>query len=184
MLPAHAGTLPWFARIEASLAHGDRCEIEETAIELMETVAAVVSGHVRARCRLSAADEKRISAALRVVEQNFAEPILLDQLAATACMSKYHFLRTFRSVVGVTPHRYLLGLRLRNAALRLVKSSTPISAIAFDTGFGDICRRSMPAFAGNSASAHLGTARTRALMAANASRDFPRRFRLGLRRSG
>jgi hypothetical protein len=34
MLPAHAGTLPWFAHIEASLAYGDRCEIEETASNL------------------------------------------------------------------------------------------------------------------------------------------------------
>ncbi len=37
-------------------------------------------------------------------------------------MSPYHFLRTFRQVVGLAPHQYLLRNRLHRAALRLKRS--------------------------------------------------------------
>lgn len=53
-------------------------------------------------------------------------------------MSKYHFLRTFRRVVGMTPYRFVLGVRMRRAAVMLATSAAPVSAIAFETGFGDL----------------------------------------------
>ena len=53
-------------------------------------------------------------------------------------MSKYHFLRIFRRIVGITPYQYLLSVRLRQAAMRLATSSAPVSTIAFETGFGDL----------------------------------------------
>ena len=53
-------------------------------------------------------------------------------------MSKYHFLRSFRHVVGATPYQYLLGLRLRRAAVALTTTARSVSAIALDAGFGDI----------------------------------------------
>ena len=53
-------------------------------------------------------------------------------------MSPYHFLRTFREVVGVTPYQYVLRTRLHRAAVRLRRSSAPISTIAFDAGFNDL----------------------------------------------
>ena len=59
-------------------------------------------------------------------------------LAREAGMSPYHFLRTFRQVAGVTPHQYVLRTRLNRAAVRLRTCGEPISAIAFDAGFGDL----------------------------------------------
>ena len=41
----------------------------------------------------------------------------LTDLAAVAIMSKYHFLRTFRRIVGVTPYEHLLGSRAAQTAL-------------------------------------------------------------------
>jgi transcriptional regulator GlxA family with amidase domain len=86
----------------------------------------------------SAADSRRISRVLRHIETHSAEPLGLAGLATVACMSKYHFLRSFRRITGVTPHQYLLGLRLHRAAERLCSSSDPVSAIAWDAGFGDL----------------------------------------------
>ena len=56
-------------------------------------------------------------------------------------MSKYHFLLTFRRIVGLTPHQFLVDLRMRRAATVLCTAQTPISAIAFDAGFGDLSTR-------------------------------------------
>ena len=53
-------------------------------------------------------------------------------------MSPYHFLRTFRQVVGLTPHQFLLRTRLQRAAVRLRASDEPVSAIAFEAGFNDL----------------------------------------------
>jgi len=104
----------------------------------MELVVAASSGSVPVPQRISAGDERRISATLHLLEREFSEAIDLDHLAEVTIMSKYHFLRTFRRIVGMTPYQYLLGLRLRHAAVRLATSSKPISAIAFEMGFGDL----------------------------------------------
>jgi AraC family transcriptional regulator len=53
-------------------------------------------------------------------------------------MSAFHFLRVFSSVVGVTPHQYLLRARLRRAARLLAGSDRPVTDVAYDVGFGDL----------------------------------------------
>jgi AraC-like DNA-binding protein len=116
----------------------DHMAAEELALGMAETVVDAVAGGNARSTAPSAADSRRISRALRHIEQHAAEPLDLAGLAAVACMSKYHFLRSFRRITGVTPHQYLLGLRLRRAAARLCSSSEPVSAIAFDEGFGDL----------------------------------------------
>jgi AraC-like DNA-binding protein len=83
-------------------------------------------------------DEGRISEALRRIEAHAEEPLALADLAREAGMSPFHFLRTFRQVAGMTPHQYVLRARLSRAAVRLRTSHEPISAMAFDAGFGDL----------------------------------------------
>jgi transcriptional regulator GlxA family with amidase domain len=112
--------------------------VEELVIDMAETVVGAVAGGDARSATLSAADSRRISRVLRHIEAHATEAIDLTGLAAVACMSKYHFLRCFRRSTGVTPHQYLLGLRLRRAAQRLCSSQDPVSRIAFETGFGDL----------------------------------------------
>jgi AraC family transcriptional regulator len=116
----------------------EKLAAEELAIGLAERAVAITSGHRAHHASPSARDEKRISAALRHIEDHADEPLDLDTLAHVAAMSKYHFLRNFRGLTGVTPYRYLLGLRLRRAALALTTTTRPVAAIALDAGFGDI----------------------------------------------
>jgi AraC family transcriptional regulator len=101
-------------------------------------VLASMSGSSGSRRAPSADDQRRIANALRYIEEHAEEPLDLAGLAGVACMSKYHFLRTFRRTVGVTPYKFLLGVRLRRAAVRLRTTSAPIAAVAFDAGFGDL----------------------------------------------
>jgi AraC family transcriptional regulator len=55
-----------------------------------------------------------------------------------AAMSPYHFLRTFRVLVGVTPHQFILHARMKRAAVLPRRTSDNVSAIAFAAGFGDL----------------------------------------------
>lgn len=116
----------------------DRMAVEELAIEMAEAVIGAVAGGDARSATASPADSRRISRVLRHIERHAAEPLDLAGLAAVACMSKYHFLRSFRRITGVTPHQYLLGLRLRRAAERLCSSRDAVSTIAYDAGFGDL----------------------------------------------
>ena len=70
-------------------------------------------------------------------------PIRIDQIdledaAAQAGISPFHFLRLFSSVLGVTPHQYLVRSRLRHAARLLADDERSITDIAYDVGFGDL----------------------------------------------
>jgi len=66
------------------------------------------------------------------------EPHTLANLASLAGLSRYHFLRTFKRVTGITPHQWILRARLREAARRIATSREPITEIALDTGFEDL----------------------------------------------
>jgi AraC-like DNA-binding protein len=79
-----------------------------------------------------------VTEALRRIETAPEEPVTLRQLARDAAMSPYHFLRTFNVISGVTPYQFVLTQRLRRAALRLRRTTEPISAIAYETGFNDL----------------------------------------------
>src|SRR5262249_12251636 len=65
-------------------------------------------------------------------------PIALDGAASQAGLSAFHFLRTFRRVLGVTPHQYLLRSRLRRAANLLADGARSITDTAYDVGFADL----------------------------------------------
>ena len=83
-------------------------------------------------------ETRRVIEAIRLVESDAARPLELKDMAAVAGMSKYHFLRVFRRLTGMTPHRYLISARLRRAALALTSSRRPVIAVALDAGFGDL----------------------------------------------
>jgi AraC-like DNA-binding protein len=140
-LPPIDALLPMLATVEAAAggALESAMPFEELAVKTTEAVLRLVSGEPKDPPRsVAARDAQRISDILRYLEAHAAEPLELDELAKLASLSKYHFLRTFRSVVGRSPYQYLLTLRIRRAALELVRSKAAVSSIALDAGFGDL----------------------------------------------
>jgi len=77
---------------------------------------------------------RRVVALMRT---HLAEPLSLDDLAAEAAMSKYHFCRLFRAHLGSPPHRYLASLRIARAKDLLASDETAVSQIASLVGFND-----------------------------------------------
>lgn len=138
MLPAGAPLMPLLVRFETLAAGACPLGIEETVARVGQAMLATLSGHTKVRLRVSARDERRIAQVLRYIEDHAAEPLNLDGLAKIASMSKYHFLRTFQRIVSVSPYQFLLMVKMRQAAVRLVISSETVSAIAFEAGFGDL----------------------------------------------
>ena len=137
MVPALPGLAPWLVRLEAR-AITSKLEVDEAIAHVMEDVIGATSDAQPSIFRISPLDIRRVSAVIRHIELHSGEDLELDQLASMAAMSKYHFLRTFRRTVGTTPYQFVLGIRLRRTAVRLLTSNALISSIAFDAGFGDL----------------------------------------------
>lgn len=137
-LPPLPPLLPVLVAAEAARDCADEVEFEELAVRLAGAVCLMLADAHGKMPAPRLRDERRITAALRRIETQAHEALSLAELARTAAMSPYHFLRTFRAVVGLTPHQFILHQRLRRAAVRLRQSADSVSAIAFDAGFGDL----------------------------------------------
>ena len=70
-----------------------------------------------------------------LIEDQYAQPLDLDELARTANFSRYHFLRAFRRAFQVTPHEYLTRKRIERAKELLAESELTITEICFEVGF-------------------------------------------------
>jgi AraC-like DNA-binding protein len=124
--------------VRAATAASRRDSFEEIALELAGAALRVDDDACREPSAPSASDRARVAHVLRQLESRTAEPFTLAQLARSARLSRYHFLRTFKRVTGITPHQWILRARLRDAARRLVSSRAQITEIALDVGFEDL----------------------------------------------
>ena len=73
-----------------------------------------------------------------MIERHPEARLALGDLAREAGLSRYHFLRTFQQLTGVTPHKYILRTRLREAAIRLAAEPAKVLDTALDCGFADV----------------------------------------------
>ncbi len=78
---------------------------------------------------------RRLSLAVDLVHAAYERDIGLAQMAEAACLSKFHFLRLFTELHGITPHAYLQRKRVL-AARRLLESTSCSGAqVARRVGF-------------------------------------------------
>jgi AraC family transcriptional regulator, regulatory protein of adaptative response / methylated-DNA-[protein]-cysteine methyltransferase len=81
----------------------------------------------------------RMEEICRYIETHSDESLSLDVLAQRAGMSRFHFQRTFKALLGVTPKQYHDAHRVRDLKTHL-KSSTDVTAAVYDAGFGSSSR--------------------------------------------
>ena len=74
--------------------------------------------------------------ARRYLEERWAEPVALAELAAVAGLSRFELARTFRAQVGLPPHAFQLDLRVARARA-LLAAGEPPAAVAAACGFFD-----------------------------------------------
>ncbi|XGW00397.1 MAG: helix-turn-helix transcriptional regulator [Leptolyngbya sp. BL-A-14] len=71
------------------------------------------------------------------INNHLHHALTLNELAAIAQFSPYHFLRLFKQRMGITPHQYILQCRLQQAKYLLHHSELSVIEIAAQTGFCD-----------------------------------------------
>jgi AraC-like DNA-binding protein len=81
---------------------------------------------------------RRVEAMRTFLEENLSEKIMLKQVAEVGCVSERECIRSFKTVVGSTPMRYLQRIRLEKAARLLTCSNISVKEICDNTGFSDL----------------------------------------------
>lgn len=81
--------------------------------------------------------DSRIRQALNLIRHNLDKHLDISTIASDVCMSKDHFIRTFKKEVGATPNAYIVGKRMEMAQLLLLTTDNSIKQIAMQTGFAD-----------------------------------------------
>lgn len=80
--------------------------------------------------------DAKIQQALSYINENLSAELTVDALAERVFLSKYHFMRLFKTQTGSTVHAYIRQKRLLYAA-RLIREGADVYRAAADSGFGD-----------------------------------------------
>lgn len=97
----------------------------------------IVGGTVSPRGggKLAAASLKRV---LDRIEDELDQPLTLDLLADEACLSAFHFARSFKSSIGLSPHKYVLARKIERAKQHLMTTDLTVEEIATSLGFENL----------------------------------------------
>jgi AraC-like DNA-binding protein len=83
---------------------------------------------------LSGERRKRV---LDYIEAHLDDRLALADLAGVACLSPYHFSRSFKQAVGMGPQRYVMHRRVERAKALIRRTDQPLALIAQEVGFAD-----------------------------------------------
>lgn len=78
---------------------------------------------------------KRIFRVRDFIAASYDQPITIAEMANVACLSPNHFLRSFKQIFRITPHKYLTNLRLGKAKYLLEHTDLSVITICHSVGF-------------------------------------------------
>ncbi|MFT3696541.1 MAG: AraC family transcriptional regulator [Kofleriaceae bacterium] len=146
--PGQRTNVPWFNQFLArdpAIAHVARAAIHAMNLGVDElyagTVSAWLSAHILVGKRAPDSrtpgelTDRRLARVIELISVHFADRLTLEQLAAEAGISKYHFTRLFRQKVGMTPYRFVQETRLAVAREMLVSTDLPIAEVGARCGY-------------------------------------------------
>lgn len=72
---------------------------------------------------------KRISKAKDIIFSSYKQPLSIDEISQSVCISKYHFTRVFKDIYGISPYQFLKKVRLEKAKELLAKDYSILETI-------------------------------------------------------
>jgi len=78
---------------------------------------------------------KRLCIARDYMQVYYCKNVTLDEIAGVACLSVHHFKRQFNAYFKITPHRYIMLLRLQKARQLLKETGLTVKEICGKVGF-------------------------------------------------
>jgi len=81
--------------------------------------------------------DRRLRRAVELMHAHLSEELPLEELAAAAYLSPFHFARLFKKLTGLPPHAYLAALRMERACTLLATTDLSITEIAARVGYAN-----------------------------------------------
>jgi AraC-like DNA-binding protein len=78
---------------------------------------------------------ERLWRARKFMDECYDQPLDLTEISKQACLSRYHFLRSFRDAFDTTPRQYLIQRRIQKAKELLRVRSLSVTDVCFEVGF-------------------------------------------------
>ncbi|MCH2176157.1 MAG: AraC family transcriptional regulator [Lentisphaeria bacterium] len=80
----------------------------------------------------------KIQKAILYMERFFMQDIGINEISIHVGLSTSHLHNKFKRVMGITPHQFIIDLRMRDAKHRLVSQDDPIKRIAYEVGYSNV----------------------------------------------
>lgn len=145
----HEGTFQWdehSARLGRCVEQLLRADEPISSLEL-DSWAQILGLHVLRRYSnlagriekiwVTSLSRRQLQTAIEFIHANVGSALRLSDIAGSICMSQHTFARAFKNATGVTPHQYLINLRVERAQELLTTGKLPLSVIASAVGFFD-----------------------------------------------
>jgi AraC family transcriptional regulator len=97
----------------------------------------VLAPHQPTRRRDGTLPRAKLRAIVEYIEDHLDASPTLEQMAAIARLSLYHFARQFRRATGLPPHRYVILRRVERAKQLLQGSQLSVAEVSARAGFSD-----------------------------------------------
>jgi AraC family transcriptional regulator len=79
--------------------------------------------------------DRRIRRAIELMHAHMNRELPLEEIAAAAFLSPFHFARLFKKLTGASPHAYLASLRVARAQALLAETDLSISEVSARVGY-------------------------------------------------
>jgi AraC family transcriptional regulator len=143
--PIHGLVLPQLTAalrvVDAELTAGDAGG-PLVAESLAHVLAVHLIRHVLAPRRIECGRDgtlprTRLRAVVEFIEGHLDAGVTLEQMAAVARLSPYHFARQFKAATGLPPYRYVIARRVERAKQLLQGDPSSLAQVAARSGFSD-----------------------------------------------
>jgi len=113
--------------------------VQETETQVLYFLSRVLKGNqtnkLDAAVASASATDPHMAQTLDYMHAHYRDKINIDTLAAIALQSRFHFIRSFKALLGMTPYQYMLSLRMEEAKARLGRTNATVTEISFALGF-------------------------------------------------
>lgn len=79
--------------------------------------------------------KQKLQRAVEYINDNLERNITLEEVAASAELSSFHFARLFKQSIGLAPHQYITECRIKRAKQLLANEELSYAEIAYQLGF-------------------------------------------------
>ncbi|MFE4713917.1 MULTISPECIES: helix-turn-helix domain-containing protein [Bacillales] len=115
--------------------------IEETELEIIHYLSRILRGNhqkdsnATVQKGLPDCEDPHLVRVLEYMRDCYMKPVSIEELAGIAGMSRYHFIRSFKALIGRSPYQYMLKIRIDEAKRRLRSTRHTVTDISLDVGF-------------------------------------------------